>query len=65
MIIDMHVHAFDDSSGFAPMLGQPTETMDGGSVTAPTSMEAVRKATFAKFEQHNIVKAVLSVGGDA
>ncbi len=61
-IIDMHVHAFDAHSGFVQMLGQVTPTMGGNSFQAPVSLDDVREATFKKFTEHNIVKAVVSEG---
>lgn len=65
-IIDMHIHAFDKSPGFADLLGQPMPPRPGmeGLMqhTAPASFEEVKAETFAMFEKHNIVKAFSSPG---
>ncbi len=62
-IIDMHIHAFDEHSSFSQMLGQEMNlAMTGKTYTASTSMDKLKEETFAKFEEHNIVKAMVSQG---
>lgn len=65
-IIDMHIHSFNESPGFASMLGKPMPPRPGmeglTNFTAPESFEAVKEETFAQFEKHHIVKAVSSPG---
>ncbi|WP_179344911.1 amidohydrolase family protein [Winogradskyella ursingii] len=62
-IIDMHSHAFDENSSFNRMLGQEMDlAMTGKIYSAPSSMNHLKKATFSKFKEHNIVKAMVSQG---
>ncbi len=62
-IIDMHIHAYDEQSSFSQMLGQKMDlALTGKTYLASTSMEKLREETFAKFEEHNIVKAMISHG---
>ncbi len=61
--IDMHAHAFPEQGGFADMLGQEMpNTLTGRSYQAPATMEEQRNETFAKYQKHNIVKAMVSQG---
>ncbi len=62
-IIDMHIHAFDKNSSFNRMLGQEMDlAMTGKIYKASSSMEKLKEETFAKFEEYNIVKAMVSQG---
>ncbi|MCG2459575.1 amidohydrolase family protein [Flavobacteriaceae bacterium F89] len=62
-IIDMHIHAFDENSSFSRMLGQEMGlAMTGKAYKASSSMEKLKEETFAKFEEYNIVKAMVSQG---
>ena len=60
-VIDMHIHAFNESSGFNGVLGKDM-SMDGTTFKAVASFEELRITTFAKLEEHNMVKAVVSRG---
>ncbi len=62
-IIDMHIHAFEEGNAFSNMLGKEMDLALTGKVyRAPATMDELRVETFAKFEQHNIVKAMVSQG---
>ena len=62
-IIDMHIHAFEEGSAFSSMLGKEMDLALTGKVyRAPATMDELREQTFAKFEQYNIVKAMVSQG---
>lgn len=59
----MHIHAFDEESSFNAMLGREMDlAMTGKTYMASSSMEKLREETLAKFEEHNIVKAMVSHG---
>ena len=59
----MHSHAFNENSSFNRMLGQEMDlAMTGKVYTASASMDQLRKEVFTKFEEHNIVKAMVSQG---
>ncbi len=61
--IDMHSHAFNENSAFSSMLGKEMDlAMTGKIYTASASMEKLREETLAKFEEYNIVKAMVSQG---
>jgi len=60
-IIDMHLHAFNENSGFSNMLGQPMPgSLTGKVYQAPGSLEEVKAATLQKMKDHNIVRGMLS-----
>ncbi len=62
-IIDMHIHAFDESSSFSRMLGRDMDlAMTGKTYKASTTMDKLKTETFSKFEEYNIVKAMVSQG---
>ncbi|WP_411766157.1 amidohydrolase family protein [Winogradskyella sp. A3E31] len=62
-IIDMHSHAFDKNSPFSSMLGQEMDlAMTGKVYMASATMDQLKEETFEKFEEHNIVKAMVSQG---
>ncbi len=64
-IIDMHVHAFGENSGFSAMLGvEMSQSMTGKAYKAPATMEEVKEETFARFDDHHIVKAMVAGGED-
>ena len=57
-IIDMHIHAYHEGNPMLGMTHPPTlrnETYQGASTA-----EELKKLTFAKFEEHNIVKALVT-----
>ena len=59
-IIDMHVHAYDESQ---PMFGMPhPPTLRGETYTAVTTPEEQWEKTLEQFQRHNIVKALTSDG---
>lgn len=60
-IIDMHLHAFGENSGFSNMLGQQmTNPLTDKVYNAPATLEAVKAETMQKMKEHNIVRAMLS-----
>ncbi|MCA6075605.1 amidohydrolase family protein [Fulvivirga sedimenti] len=60
-IIDMHLHAFGENSGFETMLGQPMPNPLTGKVyNAPATLDEVKAQTLKKMKEHNIVRAMLS-----
>lgn len=62
-MIDMHSHAFNENSSFSFMLGKEMDlAMTGKIYKASVSMEKLREETMAKFEEYNIVKAMVSQG---
>lgn len=62
-IIDMHSHAFDEHSSFNRMLDQKMDlAMTGKVYHGSATMEKLKEETFAKFDEHNIVKAMVSQG---
>ncbi|NNJ89175.1 MAG: amidohydrolase family protein [Eudoraea sp.] len=62
-MIDMHSHAFNENSSFSLMLGKEMDlAMTGKIYKASASMEKLREETLAKFEEYNIVKAMVSQG---
>lgn len=62
-IIDMHIHAFDENSGFNNFLGKEMSlAMSGKTYTAVGTLDELPVATFAKFKQHRIVKAMVAQG---
>lgn len=65
-IIDVHIHVFSEKSGFNQLLGKSHPPLSGitgvKSYIAPATLEEVRQATFDKFKEHNIVKAVVYGG---
>lgn len=61
--IDMHIHAFDANSSFNRMLDQEMDlAMTGKVYKASATMEKLKEETFSKFEEYNIVKAMISQG---
>lgn len=57
-IIDMHIHAFHQGNPMLGMTHPPTlrnETFKGA-----VSAEELKKLTFSKFQEHNIVKALVT-----
>ncbi len=64
-VIDMHLHAFGENSGFDNMLGQLMSAAFSGKVyTAPATMEEVKQQTLKIMKEQNIVKAMLSGGSN-
>ena len=62
-IIDMHIHAFGEGSGFEGFLGMEyVNPLTGKMLMAVNSFEEMKAETFARFEKHNIVKAMVSQG---
>lgn len=63
-IIDIHAHAFsDDSPAWKPFLDMSyPNPLTGDTLISPATMQEVRTGTFERFEQHNIVKAMVSNG---
>ena len=60
-IIDMHIHAFAEGTSFEAMLGKKMNMALSGKIyTGAESIEALKTETFKKFEEHNIVKAMVS-----
>lgn len=60
-IIDMHLHAFGENSGFSAMLGQPMPlALTSRVYQAPATLEEVKAETLRKMKEHNIVHAMLS-----
>lgn len=61
-IIDMHIHAYKNES---PLFGREMpNTLTGKKYMGSQSMQKHKEETFAKFKQHNIVKAMVSGGED-
>jgi hypothetical protein len=61
-IIDMHIHAYDDIAA-KEMYGMDyINPLTGDKFVAVKNSEQLRKETLNKFEEHNIVKALVSDG---
>ena len=57
-IIDMHIHAYHEGN---PMLGMThPQTLRNETFQGATSAEELKKLTLSKFQEHNIVKALVT-----
>lgn len=62
-IIDMHIHAYSEESGGFFFGVEHPRTLRGETYSGAKNAEELKEKTFARFEKHNIVKAVVTDGG--
>ncbi|MEM1336132.1 MAG: amidohydrolase family protein [Bacteroidota bacterium] len=61
-IIDMHIHAYNDTTGGYMFGMNPRNPLKNETYTAVTTAEEQKLETFKRFDKHNIVLAVTSDG---
>ena len=57
-IIDMHIHAYHEGNPMLGMMHPPT--LRNETFTGAASAEELKKLTLSKFQEHNIVKALVT-----